>query len=218
MNWSDLISSAVIAAIVSGIVAFLTAERRLASENVIQERAKWREDIRDLADQIYRTIVSGAVDADQFGELRAKLALRLNPHDQDDQGILALIVPGDSTRADEFNQRVALLLKHDWERARREANLWLLMFTVEPKRLRFQKFRPGKPHSYRRWAVLRVIIFIIVVLAFITCFRILQIGFLFSLVAAAVTWLLMSICVALPTRYVLRKIAARRAHSRATGK
>jgi hypothetical protein len=146
-----LFASSVLAAIVSGVVAFLTSERRLAAENVIQERTKWRERVRDLAEKIYAAIISGESDANKFRELRAKLALRLNPHDADDQEILTLVAPGDAVRADGFNQRVALLLKHDWQRARREANLWILLLTMPPERVRLEDFRPGDAHNYTRW-------------------------------------------------------------------
>jgi hypothetical protein len=79
-------------------------------------------------------------------------ALRLNPHDPGDQEILALVAPSDdATRADEFNQRVCLLLKHDWERAKRDANLLLWLCTTPPVRLRFQDYQPGRRHTYTRW-------------------------------------------------------------------
>jgi hypothetical protein len=154
MNWIGvLLASTVVAAIVSGIVAVLTSERHLASENVIQERKNWREHVREIAAQVYDAINCGESDANKFRELRAKLALRLNPHDADDQEILALVAPGDATRAEEFNRRVALLLKHDWERAKRDANLMLWLCTAPPARVKFNEHRPGDGHDYarRRW-------------------------------------------------------------------
>jgi hypothetical protein len=153
MNWIAIVlASGVVAAIVSGIVAVLTSERRLAAENVIQERKNWREQVRDLAAKVYEAILSGESDANNFRKLRAKLALRLNPHDPDDQEILALVAPSDdATRADEFNQRVGLLLKHDWERAKRDANLLLWLCTTPPVLCDFRIYQPGRPHTYRRW-------------------------------------------------------------------
>jgi hypothetical protein len=153
MDWSTLISSAVIAAVVAGIVALLTSERQLAAENVIQERKNWREKIRDLAADVYHAINSGESDENKFRELRAKLALRLNPHDAEDQKILELVAP-DVSRADEFNQRVSLLLKHDWERAKRDASLWRLVCKTPPARVRFQDYQPGRHHTYSRWRCL----------------------------------------------------------------
>jgi hypothetical protein len=143
------ISSAVIAAVVSAIVAFFTSERRIASENVIQERTKWRECIRELAEQIYKALVSRKPDANK--ELWAKLALRLNPHDPEDNEILDLVASNDAHRADEFIQRVSLLLKHDWERTTWESNLWLWASLKEPEPVEFHDFRPGDRKSYRRW-------------------------------------------------------------------
>jgi hypothetical protein len=40
--------AAVIAALVSALFSVLTSERRIAAENIIQERTKWREKIREL--------------------------------------------------------------------------------------------------------------------------------------------------------------------------
>jgi hypothetical protein len=150
MSWPGLISSAVVAALVSSIISLLASERRLAAENVIQERKNWREHVRDIAEDVYHEIMSGESDQNKFQELRAKLALRLNPHDPDDQEILALVVPGDAARADEFNQRVALLLKHDWERAKRDTSLLLSLRTTAPVRVKFKDYRPGDNHNYRR--------------------------------------------------------------------
>jgi hypothetical protein len=46
-------------------------------------------------------------------ELRATFSLRVNPHDAEDQRLLQLISETNTEKADEFVQRVALLLKHD---------------------------------------------------------------------------------------------------------
>jgi DNA-binding PucR family transcriptional regulator len=135
-NWiAVVLASSVVAAIVSSIVAVLTSERRLASENVIQERTKWREHVRNLAKEVNDAISTS--DSNKLRELGARIALRLNPHDAEDQEILTLIASSDATRADEFNQRVMLLLKHDWERAKRDGSLWRLVFKTEPTRCDF---------------------------------------------------------------------------------
>jgi hypothetical protein len=141
-----LLTSAIIAAIVSGLVALLTSERRIAAENVIQERMKWRDKVRELASEVRRSFIH---DTARLTELRAQFSLRLNPHDRRDQQILALIAPENAGRVEEFTQRVALLLKHDWERAKYEASLWRRLWEKSPNRLAFEDFEPGREHDYR---------------------------------------------------------------------
>ena len=103
MNWiAVVLASGVVAAVVSGIVATLTSERRLAAENVIQERKDWREHVRKIAADVYKAFLANESDASTFRELRAQLALRLNPHDAEDQKPLELVVSGNTGRADEF--------------------------------------------------------------------------------------------------------------------
>jgi hypothetical protein len=75
MDWV----ATLITAVISGSLGFFIAERRLASENIIQERKDWREHIRKVAADAHRAIVSGQSDQNTFGELRATLALRLDP-------------------------------------------------------------------------------------------------------------------------------------------
>jgi hypothetical protein len=146
---TTLLTSVVIAAIVSGLVSLLVAERRIAAENVLQERTKWREKIRDLALEVHKALVFVEVDAAQLRELRATLTLRLNPHDEKDQEILELIAPENASHAEEFAQRVALLLKHDWERAKYEASLWRWLYEKSPTRLGFNDYTAGREHNYR---------------------------------------------------------------------
>jgi hypothetical protein len=153
MDWTVIVTSGLVAAVVSGAFSILTSERRIAAENIIQERTKWRERIRCLAEQINKAIVSGA-DANKFNDLRDQLELRLNPHDPLDQELLVLVTSDDAAqapeRANEFNLHVTLLLKHDWERAKWEANLLRWVFTREPKRVTFQCFQPGDGRTYTR--------------------------------------------------------------------
>jgi hypothetical protein len=141
--------AAVIAALVSALVSVLTSERRIAMENVTQERTKWREKIRELS-AAYQTLI--LVDEGHDGklrELKATFSLRVNPHDADDQRLLQLLSENNTEMADEFIQRVSLLLKHDWERAKHEASLWRSLCETSPTRIAFEDYRPGFEHNYR---------------------------------------------------------------------
>jgi hypothetical protein len=67
------LTSAVIAALVSALFSVLTAERRIAAENVIQERKNWRDKIRDLASEVHKAL--GSTDEAKLRELRARFSL-----------------------------------------------------------------------------------------------------------------------------------------------
>jgi hypothetical protein len=150
---ANILTSAVVAAIVSGLISFFASERRIAAENIIQERTKWRDRVRDLAEQVRKELENR--DETTLWLLRAEMTLRLNPHDPNDHQILELIDAKNGSHGNEFTQRVALLLKHDWERARHEANLWLWMCCRYPTRAEFEEFRRGKSHEYwePRWFI-----------------------------------------------------------------
>jgi len=151
MDMPTLLASAVIATIVSALFSVLTSERKIAAENVIQERKKWRDKIRVLALQVHEALVQPEVKAEQINNLRAAFSLLINPHDSKDEEILQIIAVNGATRANEFTQRVALLLKHDWERAKRDASLWRWLWQKPPERVAFEDYEPGTPHDYRAW-------------------------------------------------------------------
>jgi hypothetical protein len=46
---STVLTSGVVAALVSALVSVLTTEREIAAVHVTQERMKWRDKIRELA-------------------------------------------------------------------------------------------------------------------------------------------------------------------------
>jgi hypothetical protein len=150
-----LLSSAVVAAFVAALFSVLTSERRIAAENVIQERKNWRNEIRALSSEVCEALSrpDGDDNENKLRDLRAKLLFLLNPHDAEDKEILAL---DGRTKAEEFSDRVRLLLKHDWERAKREASLLRWLCEREPQRVTYEKFKPGGEYDYRerRWFVL----------------------------------------------------------------
>jgi hypothetical protein len=127
------------AAIVASLFSVLTSERRIAAENVTEERNVWRGKIREVSVKVSRTLTHQDVNngGDTLDDLRAEFSLLVNPHEIMDQQILALIAQNGVGGAEEFVQRVTLLLKHDWERAKREASLWRRLWERKPARVRF---------------------------------------------------------------------------------
>lgn len=127
MDYKQLLSSVVVSALVAAFITLWTSQRKIQIENITQERAKWREKIRSNAQLVHKAAM--ASDKDQLSELRLVFELLLNPGDEEDLRILGSIERlSDCTepakRLPEFSKRVAYLLKHDWERAKREAKPW----------------------------------------------------------------------------------------------
>lgn len=124
------------AGLVAAFVALHSSERKINMENITHERAIWRGEMRKLADAITKAARDG--DANEVKRQYIQLMLNLNPFDTEDMDIVAaangLIGSKDlDTALDELSERMALLLKHDWERAKREARPWFFRRS-EPKR------------------------------------------------------------------------------------
>jgi hypothetical protein len=175
-----LLASAVIAALVSPLFPVLTTERTIAAANVIQERTDWRNKIRGLALDVHRAFV--AADSAKLNDLRTQFSLNVNPDDDRDQQLLQLIHVNHTAQADEFTLRVALLLKHDWERAKREASIWRLLLTRQARRAdfdrdAFEKHKVQPKHNYR---VLRIGLMVVIVVVGLLCLAIYRCTHFFS--------------------------------------
>jgi len=147
---TTILTAAAIAALVSALVSLLNSERQIAAQNVIQERKEWRNKIRLLAFAVHKALVP-EVHASTLNVLQAKLSLLINPHDVMDEEILQIVAACDPARADEFTRRIALLLKHDWERAKHESSIWRSLLQKTPERVAYKNYKPGVPHDYHVW-------------------------------------------------------------------
>lgn len=131
MTLTELLSSAVLSAVVAALVSLRSAERSIEIGNITQERAKWREKIRETSLKVHQAASNTTTKEanEQLAELRLVFELLLNPLDPEDIAILDCIdglrgCAEPEKRLPEFSKRVAYLLKHDWERAKREAKPW----------------------------------------------------------------------------------------------
>lgn len=126
------------AAALAGIIAsaitlagvLLSARWRLAEENIIKERAKWRDAVRSIVSQ---AVALDEGDADGVRKARvlwAEIAGRMNPDEDSNKDDRALVeaIAGliEQTNRNDANRRrilglAATILKHDWERAKWEA-------------------------------------------------------------------------------------------------
>lgn len=159
MDPSILLSSTVVAGFVAAIVSLRTNERNIKITNVTQERAKWRDAMRQLADEILEA--ANEHNEAKLKSLCAQLSLNLNPFDIEDQCIVKTAIELSRTdtqdkKIPEFVDRVALLLKHDWDRAKYEASPWFFK-RGEPVRFSYCEFQNGavgpqkNSPSAKRW-------------------------------------------------------------------
>ena len=93
--------------LLTALVTWLIAERRIVTEHVTAERAKWRTQIRQKALEVHDAIFLGTHRKRTLVRLRLEFGALLNPGDPEDQGILGCIEvcgPQDcqSRRAQEF--------------------------------------------------------------------------------------------------------------------
>lgn len=132
----------------AGAIASLrTNTRNIRIENITKERAKWRDKIREIALAVQKDAVRR--DPTALEEHHLEFSLNLNPTDPEDRAILELIhrlkSKADEGSLIEFANRIALLLKHDWERAKWEAKGESLFpqeidAEREPRRLTYAQF------------------------------------------------------------------------------
>jgi hypothetical protein len=135
-----------LAAFVTVIGLILTTRWKIAEENIIKERARWRDAVRSLIEQ---AVVE--TDSSKLRGIATGLALRMNPAEdsnKDDRELVALVysLEDRENRTEAARARIVALaahiLKHDWSHAKWEADLW---FTQrEPVQTKY-----GGPASYQ---------------------------------------------------------------------
>ena len=134
-NIMENVFIAIGSASLTAFVTWLIAAKRVVIENITQERAKWRERVRARALLVHNAMIKrNREDLDRY---RSEFRVLLNPQDCDDRGIIRCIkLPqegGELEQAEEFAERISLLLKHDWDRAKRETKQFSFL-RCKPKR------------------------------------------------------------------------------------
>lgn len=129
IDWQTMLSwlsAAIAGGWFSSWLALRKDERSVHLEQVTKERAKWRDSMRELARAIASAweVHQTTPDPPKVASLRAWLATSINP--KDDRHDKELLEHFDNLFSDKstdlplFVQRLALLLKHDWERVKWE--------------------------------------------------------------------------------------------------
>ena len=147
MNTEMLLSSAVIAAILSGIISFFISKRQANLQYITSERKEWREKIRIIASQIngagykktLKLLTELKVRINAFGNKDIKVSYSSDSH------IWCLIneieekeLKGKDLKLKQKQmvEYLSLLLKFDWERSKKEVQgdmynvISLLLFVI----------------------------------------------------------------------------------------
>ena len=131
MDFLPEIFTGVAAALVTAWFAKSSDDKKNSLTYITDERRKWRTEIRLKTEKIVEIVEKlkkDSADSENLIELkksRAFFEIRLNPIDKEDQAILQTlkdIADGQYDKLEEFQDRIARLLKHDWERSKTEVN------------------------------------------------------------------------------------------------
>jgi hypothetical protein len=126
IDFTSLLAGISITALAGWLGSFFALrkdERSVQIEQVTKERTKWRDNIRKLTEEIVVIYITQneKKTPDKVASCRCKLATALNPKDDHDNEILSHfddLFAGKANNIDLFTRRIALLLKHDWERVK----------------------------------------------------------------------------------------------------
>lgn len=125
-----ILTSTVIATAISSIISYIINKKNVQLQYITTERSKWRSDLRKKSKRIISVLYSDINDDEKKRELisiKHQLALKMNPEDDYDMLILDEVERlEEHPNQGEEKQLVHLLsylLKHDWERAKKEARL-----------------------------------------------------------------------------------------------
>ena len=119
--WTTAGLAAVISLVVSGLVTLWSSLRTIHQHVVIEDRRRWRDDIRALVPKL--------VDPQQAQIrqiTRNEILLRLNPVEDRDamQHIDAFVNDPSIDRAEKVVEHFQRYLKFEWTRAKKEAGWW----------------------------------------------------------------------------------------------
>lgn len=135
----------------ASFIAFRKDERAVQLEQVTKERTKWRDSMRKLCGEIAIAHVENRVNGNpaKVALLRARLATSINPKDTTHDGAILAhydrLFSGVTDDLEVFTHRIALLLKHDWERVKWECT----PLYIKPLKRFSKKQREWRQENYR---------------------------------------------------------------------
>ncbi|MBM4869253.1 hypothetical protein [Vibrio parahaemolyticus] len=142
IEWGTVLGSGVVAGLVAGLVTLRTTERKIAIENITQQRQVWRDKLRVKAKDVTDAFENKSIS--KLSILCTEFSHLLNPLNDEDREILKILwdfKAGNFSEQKhvEFIERISLLLKHDWQRAKHEAKP-LFFVLKEPSIVKYSEF------------------------------------------------------------------------------
>ena len=123
--WSLVLGSTLLGSLITAFVTKKNADKNQMMQYIVQERKKWRDDIRSETEKI---IYSKNISA--IKKYKSYMQIRLNP--DDDKHILDQIdkIINEQEKQEEWEKYsglVARLLKNDWERSKNEVTSGVIL-------------------------------------------------------------------------------------------
>lgn len=126
-NAGIILGSGIFGSLITLLFTRYDKDKSIIIRNITQERQKWREKIRELVVEINENSLNG--NWQKVTEARAQFQVLINPYDKNDQDIVdrlvSLEVNKETSTLREINDSISRLLKHDWERVKRETNFFI---------------------------------------------------------------------------------------------
>lgn len=131
MEFSEVLAavfgSAITASVITALFAKAQSDKHAKIENIIKERKAWRDKLRAIVTEV--EIFAQGQDPKGIASSEARLVVLLNPVDKKDLAIIEALnrIPENWSKQcrHEFMDRVAYLLKHDWERVKLESTTFI---------------------------------------------------------------------------------------------
>lgn len=147
-NLGVILGSGLFGSLVTIIFNRYDSDKKIIIENITKERQKWRESIRNLVLEVNEYCNNN--DFKKINSIQAQFQVLINPYDNNDKKIIELL--GELQKGDKnrellliFNDSISKLLKHDWDRVKKETGfivsskglalatliLWLYLYISE---------------------------------------------------------------------------------------
>lgn len=97
-------------------------EKNQKLKYVTEERQKWRAEIREETTKLAKNLFyNESNNESELERIKAFFKIRLNPIDDYDKDIIKKLENINRDTINDFVLKISCLLKHDWERAKKEA-------------------------------------------------------------------------------------------------
>jgi len=119
-----IVGSSVLSAIITSLFTKSSKDKSNKLQYITNERKLWRDDIRKAAVEVRKEggDKQKEIMFKTIQEAKTYFQVRLNPEDAEDNKLLECFDISKNTISNNFEEYVARLLKHDWERVKKESD------------------------------------------------------------------------------------------------